>query len=368
MKKTLTAAALTLVTACTPVLEPLAARQAVLIEAAPMRARVTWAIDTSGSMSAPLDPTHPDCPERCGADPGQPGCPAACPTARAVVREGLEAMAAALGQTADVAAVFFPRDLLCGAPLSFEVPYGSGLGMDEVFARFDRRSPAGGTPSAATLAFIAAQTPVDPTAQTFVVLVTDGQPNCNPQNPNGQCGAPNAQCRCTIASCDPGGALCALGCLDDLGTIAAAQGLAQAGMQLMVVGVGAEVSSAPAALSAIATGLPRTCATSADCGANGTCGEDGLCRARLFLASSEVDFDAPAQRLAGAVRRVERCGYVLAADVLPGGLTVSLGDAALEPSSWVLEGNRRVTLLGAACEQLLATPELAPAFTWSSGA
>ncbi len=138
-----------------------------------------------------------------------------------------------------------------------------------------------------------------------MVLVTDGLPNCNANNPNNTCTDGSASqttaCRCTTSSCAPGSALCSKGCVDDLGTSTAVQTLADTGAELMVVGVGEEIANAVGTLSSMKLGLPRTCSTAGDCPGS-TCGADGVCSNRLYLGSLASDYQAPANRLDAAPR------------------------------------------------------------------
>src|SRR5260370_32054164 len=73
-------------------------------------------------------------------------------------------------------------------------------------------SPAtGGTPTAATMATLASYAPLlDPNLLDTYILITDGVPNCNPNNPHDACnpyvGPPgNGACGCTndIGDCCP---------------------------------------------------------------------------------------------------------------------------------------------------------------------
>src|SRR5262249_39088811 len=110
----------------------------------------------------------------------------------------------------------------------------------------------GGTPTAATLRALAPRLTAL-SGRTFVILATDGGPNCNPDS---ACGAD----RCMINiehqsdSCTPGGTLncCASdlfgprNCLDDDATSAAIADLARAGIPTFVIGVPGSVPYAAA--------------------------------------------------------------------------------------------------------------------------
>jgi hypothetical protein len=52
-----------------------------------------------------------------------------------------------------------------------------------------------------------------------------------------------AACNCQRSNCSS--SFCSLGCLDDLATVANTEQLGQLGLQLMVIGVGADITTAP---------------------------------------------------------------------------------------------------------------------------
>jgi hypothetical protein len=160
----------------------------------------------------------------------------------------------------------------------------------------------GGTPTAGTLQALATggadggpyPALVDPNRQSFVVLLTDGEPNCDANNPHDctmatcectlyQGVAPTQPCPGTGCACGtaPGG-FCALGCIDTTGVVQAITALRNIQVKTVVIGFGLETQPdggmgtgfAPPALQAmaIAGGAPRTCPTGSDaeCGV-GTC-------------------------------------------------------------------------------------------------
>ncbi len=122
-------------------------------------------------------------------------------------------------------------------------------------------APAGGTPAAATLPVVGAALAAGggPRRASYVILVTDGAPNCD-----SNLTATAANCtgdRCTLSSCaaadwdtnscgcyNPStGAALAEGCLDESAAVAAVASLYRSGIETFVVGFGADtVSSATA--------------------------------------------------------------------------------------------------------------------------
>jgi hypothetical protein len=254
-------------------------------------------------------------------------------------------------------AIIYPTDAVCGGPTS-SFP---DLALADVIDAYAQHVPAGGTPTSAALQFATRQLE-PPLTETFVVLVTDGQPNCNSNNPNGICNdqSPSqvAACRCTTSNCDQ--SLCSIGCIDELTTQTAAQALADTGAELMVVGVGGELASSSSSLSSMKLGLPRTCASAIDCPGS-TCGADGLCSNPLYFSTHASDYRAPADRLDVAVRRSAACTLWLDRGVLPQNLTVAREGASLAAADWSLTGTRQLKLLGATCDAVLAggaTPQV----------
>ncbi len=143
--------------------------------------------------------------------------------------------------------------------------------------------PAGGTPTALTLQALANDSQLkqssDPQQARYVLLVTDGIPNCNPANQGvceackaEECGGGDAgqgECtQCFVAPCSATFALYAdtpcdafNACADGDNAVAAVSALAGLGVQTFVVGLGLETSSVDGAAllnrMAIAGGLPR---------------------------------------------------------------------------------------------------------------
>ena len=132
-------------------------------------------------------------------------------------------------------------------------------------------TPLGGTPTAASLQV--AQQGFSSVLQAgranYVVLITDGAPNCD------------ATFAATLSNCEDGTGYCTsqgacvsssgtqetaspYGCLDSDATVAAITSLAQAGINTFVIGIGADVAGTTSPTvdtlnqSALAGGVPRT--------------------------------------------------------------------------------------------------------------
>jgi hypothetical protein len=107
-------------------------------------------------------------------------------------------------------------------------------------------APTGGTPTAATLQSLVPKL-TGLTGRTYVILVTDGGPNCNQSNSCQvyQCTANidsvSSTCQPDFATncCDPAvfGPRAVLSCLDDTNTIAAAKALSGRGISTYVMGI-----------------------------------------------------------------------------------------------------------------------------------
>lgn len=132
---------------------------------------------------------------------------------------------------------------VCVAPLSFapDVPLESPSAATAIASVFNKSSgshvtPCGGTPIAATLDSakdyllgMAEQ------KKRYVLLATDGAPNCNPNLSSPGCICTNHQPN--ACNLEP------LNCLDDMNTYAATESLRAAGFETYVLGMGEEVNA-----------------------------------------------------------------------------------------------------------------------------
>jgi hypothetical protein len=127
------------------------------------------------------------------------------------------------------------------------VPVAEGsAAVDAILAALDTSAPGGGTPTALALSraldYFTTGAGKDLSGDKFVLLATDGGPNCNEDL---SCGAKscttNLDGDCTIDGncCDPmfGGAVAKARCLDDDATLAQIEALAKAGVDTFVVGI-----------------------------------------------------------------------------------------------------------------------------------
>src|SRR5688500_14189138 len=131
--------------------------------------------------------------------------------------------------------------------------------------------------------------------EDFIVLLTDGLPNCNSNNANS---CTSSSCRCTLTpatSCTPS-SICTQGCLDKDHSAAQVTELRKKNIRTIVIGFGADTASGdgPDTLNAMAEngGFARSCpnGTSAECGSGNTCDTaTGLCGRKFYQASSAAD-------------------------------------------------------------------------------
>jgi hypothetical protein len=163
----------------------------------------------------------------------------------------LQKLVVALGPRASVGAAVFPNPSQDGCspgvqvfrPQRGDAPAGTPGPTEAALITVLSRIPAaGGTPTATTLSSLLPNLKSLP-GKTFVVLATDGGPNCNA---SANCAAD--QCTLNIdntANCPPTGLNCCAdpspdsrrGCLDSQPTIDAVKAIADAGIPVYVVGV-----------------------------------------------------------------------------------------------------------------------------------
>jgi hypothetical protein len=253
--------------------------------------------------------------------------------------------------------------------------------IPQIVAFYQGVSPNGGTPTDATLQLAAADptlTNPDPTAQKFILLVTDGLPNCAATSPctteawsNGTsygCSSPSevdtmfsvnvsppTTCTCSFGPCSPGqnSNFCcppgAIGtteeawyCLDDVSTEAELTKLyTTQSIKTDVIGMGYDYSSNPTILTAMAAA------------GHGT----------LFQANSPA---ALTSSITGLIHSLTaQCNYTLdAAPVNPGLISVTLNSVPLvagDPNGYTFTPPTSLSINGSACAALQSmgsTPEI----------
>lgn len=359
-----------------------------------LKPNVMLLVDNSGSMLLPTDPNAAGCPPPVGGNPGcgTSGnlCPGTCPTRISELKSAMATFLQTSGTIARLGATIYPIDPVCGASTNIDVqlpvPTGTDDGTDaaltaaanQVNALIQSRNPAGGTPTGSSLDFLGTYGGINDSADfrdDFVLLLTDGLPNCNEQNPNQLCGcgtnctvAQQTSCACTTAGTPPCGSstLCARGCLDQDGAVNAVKRLRQKGIRTIVVGFGADLASGtgPIVLNAMARegGFARECpnSTDAECG-----GMAGSCNTTTKQCSTSFFQAANGTELAAALRKISEsfqgdpCEFTLSARPSdPRYLSVVINDQSIAEGSMTYRydpNSNKVTFLGALCTQLNAS-------------
>ena len=281
-------------------------------------------VDKSGSMDEPADPSVPACglPDGgvCGVT-GAPACPTnTCPTRWSSLQDAMGQFLTNSGTIARMGLGFFP-DVTggqCGPTTGISVPLaaladGGATDDDTTLSNFAQQidatingaTPAGGTPTSLSLAFIGQQYQTYQTTnrENFILLLTDGLPNCNPSNPYTYASNPVA-CQCTTSNCSPADPTAQHEvCLDEDATVKEITDLASTGIKTIVVGFGAETATgnAPQVLTAMANagGFPRDCS---DAGSGCT---------PYYQASSANDLASALAAIGASIAQGDPCVFQL---------------------------------------------------------
>lgn len=232
-------------------------------------------------------------------------------------------------------------------PISPGDPLGQGDGptIKKLLAATDL-APFGGTPTAEALRF--AQTKVlGASGKTFVILFTDGGPNCNTATPCtfDKC-MPNIE---NVPGCPVGGPTncCEApsgsneACLDAAATSTAVQNLKNAGFPVYVVGIPGSVKYSDLLDQlAVAGGTAQTAAGP-----------------KYFQINSTNDSEIFSVLKRITAQIINSCDFELKdAPLAPENVNVYVDDVILpaDPANgWTIEG-KKVTLVGDACKKLLA--------------
>jgi len=199
------------------------------------------------------------------------------------------------------------------------------------------RVPSGGTPTAGTLAALADRLP-KVAGKTYVILATDGGPNCGQQS----CGADACILNIErINGCTPTGAPCCADspslCLDSDATVAAVAKLKAGGVPTFVIGVPGSQAYAP-----LLDRLAITGGTRQPTGSTAYYRVDKADKADLTAALRQV-----------AARIVATCTYELKeAPPDSNRVNVYLDEVAVPKSGWTLSG-KTVTLIGDTCARVM---------------
>lgn len=376
--------------------EPLAIAQTTVeevIEARRSKPNIMLLVDTSASMTDPVNPSDPACLVDhqgsrvvCGRE--APCNIDVCPTRWTDLQAAVPQFLESSGQFVRFALTTYPETrggnsvadacreasqsaLLKGLPeqeddASLLAHAGEINDLLQGIPNSGEGRPLGGTPTSGSLNFVSGLPGLqDPSRENFVILLTDGLPNCNEGNPNS--GANPDLCKCTIENNGCRNAYNMRGCLDADASVAAVRALKQKDISTIVIGFGAETASGegPAVLEAMARagGFERTCSAERPCGEGDTCNPTtGLCNRSFFQAGNQAELARALEAISLAVTLQEPCLIPLEGPQRPTDpkLLVVYVEGERTPSSdstWTLE-ERGVLFTGQTCERILnSTPE-----------
>jgi hypothetical protein len=307
-----------------------------------LKPNVMLAVDRSGSMNAPVssDPSCSTC--------APPNCPTLCAATRlSELKSAVNVLSQLVDDKVRLGLAVFPTPLAgtsvleqCAAPTSATVPLPAPSAADDQAASAANRvsvqrvnmavqtlSAGGGTPTGATMQWLAtlpSLTDVTDARDDYVVLLTDGLPNCNEANPNDFERDPTT-CRCQVSGnvCS-GPDLRTRGCLDVDATEQQVDALARLRIKTVVIGFGADVSQGDAR-----TVLERLARA----------GQAGS----AYFASDRMELERVLATVLDGIGRP--CTYVLpSTPVVPSAVSVTLDGQSIpqSPQTWGIIGNNVV--------------------------
>ncbi|XXF75507.1 adventurous gliding motility lipoprotein CglB [Myxococcaceae bacterium GXIMD 01537] len=359
--------------------EPLAIEQPTIedvVTARALKPNIMMLVDTSGSM---------DFPTQCGGG--------SCPSRWTALQTAMQGFLSENGNLARLGLATYPGrerffgTVACGATKDTE--FHVALPADDVEADgalaeqamkvntviqgiksggggIQQSQTGGGTPTNASLSYVGGLPGLQgEQREDFILLLTDGLPNCNPDNANT---GPSEACKCTQpplpGSSDPfsgcSGQLAKLGCLDKDGSVAIVRNLAeQKKIKTIVIGFGAETEAGdgPATLNAMAEagGFPRPCAA----------GETN-CK-KFYQAGTQAELAQALKEIIDLVGDKDPCLVPLTAEQRPPNDNTSLivayiNEESLLPGAdtWNLTA-QGVQFVGAACERIKGSTTANPA-------
>jgi hypothetical protein len=181
-----------------------------------------------------------------------------------------------------------------------------------------KRPGIGGTPTGASVAYVGSQPGLQDAADgrdDFILLLTDGMPNCNDANTYSCTDV--AQCRCTIDNGCAGG-FCRKGCLDQDASAAQIAEQKKKGIRTILLAFGSNTDTGDAAdtLEAMATAGGanlRTCpdGTDAECETGGCVAATKLCRRQYFRASNADELADALEAISSKLPPPDACTITL---------------------------------------------------------
>ena len=318
----------------------------VTITAKKLKPNLMLVLDRSGSMRLPFDPTPAAC-GTCGQT-GQPNCdPTSCPSRWDVLTSTASSFLSQHGTVARMGVAFYPSlsdatitdpgsnnaSNFCTAASSIDVGLpgadddatlqNSADAVDFAIRRVGATaSPlsgglGGGTPTGDSLKYVAEHAGFGSTIQrqSFLLLMTDGLPNCDAASGLNANVNP-AACDCTDG---PSSAVCTyypvLDCNDFNATALKVSDIRTSGVKTIVIGYG-DVFGASAQNSlqriALAGDFQRRCAAGGgECNPSDTsCFQDSnpnLCAEQFFRASSKDQLSAALAAISSAILQGDPC-------------------------------------------------------------
>jgi hypothetical protein len=338
---------------------------------------VMMLVDRSGSMNFPINTA---CGTTCGT------CGANCPTRISELRSAMQIFTSSAGKTARFGLALFPKPEgdVCTATTDVKESLLPPTATDDntevalqnkanvINMAIQDISPRGGTPTAASLKAVgdlAGLNDATDNRKDFVLLLTDGLPNCNAGNKN-TCQSPNNACACTSDPMVCMNSCTTSQCLDKDATVEQIEALKRKGIQTIVVGFGSDFSGGGLeTLNAMANagGFPRGCpkGTDAECGAasgSNSCNvTDKLCNIKFYKASNGTELAAELAKISDGIGG-DLCVFSL--DSQPSDrrqLIVDVNGANVSPGpdTWnYTQGT--VTFVGKGCADIKASTSVKP--------
>lgn len=348
-------------------------------------------VDRSGSMHDPITPGDPNCT---GCGPGVTTCNAACVTRWRALEK---AMGSFLGTATSAAVARFGLAYFPNAPPNANTPAQlctaggvvPSLGIsssedvdselaahastiNQNIAALPEDQVIGGTPTADSLAITGnTRELITPDREDFILLLTDGLPNCNANIPDSDC----RLCLNTLQPPTGTGTQCGdkRNCLDDARTVSFINTLKGKGIRVIVVGFGSDTAGGPAFAPlnkmAEAGGMARNCLNpqgqrdEALCGVGETCDNTpaALCSTRFYKAADSAQLTAALNRISQIVG-TDLCEFKL--DTTPSdprliSVEINGNNVPQSPTTWTIAGNVLTFVEpGTVCPQIRnATPQ-----------